>query len=510
MAEEIKLSERVHPLYEDNIDSWELYRDAAIGGETFLNDANLFSHRLEDPEDFDERLERAYYLNFCDTIPNIYNSFIFRNNIERAPDDALEAFRRNADGRGTSISDFIKRVSYFASIFGIVHILVDIPSSKKENISKRDEKEQGLVPYCSIIYPYQLKDWSVDSRGNFRWVLIESVYYNDLDPNVEREEKKHYKLITTEEWRIEDEDGNQVKFDDNTPSNGTNPLGYIPMASMYHKDINDDKIGESLIKDIVYINRAIMNWCSCIDEQIERQTFSQLVIPDDGELAEKDETGEDPLYELSTSSVWTASASSGWPPQFISPDTQSIDVVWKMVGDHVKEIYRMAGLIGGTGDLYVSRSGRAAQMSFQGVNSSLAEKALKCQKAENDISIIALALLGKSEDFEDVKYPVNFDVAGLADEIDSYFKILEKNFSPRLNKTIMKNISRRAVPLATKSVKDEIESEIESSDGIVESTAKRDENVSQEDGNPSSGNISDTHKSKGEMEKEEKQKKRKE
>ena len=80
---DIKLSERKHPLYEDNIDLWELYLNASKGGDDFINSDNLFSHRLEDSEDYDERLERGYYLNFCDTIPRIYNSYIFKKNIER-------------------------------------------------------------------------------------------------------------------------------------------------------------------------------------------------------------------------------------------------------------------------------------------------------------------------------------------------------------------------------------------------------------------------------------------
>jgi hypothetical protein len=498
----IQLSKRSNPLYDDTIDLWNLYFNSVRGGLHFANDANIFSHRLEDSDDYEERLTRAYYLNFCDTVPNIYNSYIFKENIVRATDETLKDFRTNVDRRGTSISDFVKRCGYFASVFGVIHVLLDMPESTKATPSIADVKANKLYPYCTIVYPTQIKDWSLDRNGNYKWILIEEEYYRDDDPTMERQIETHYRLITTKDWRIEDKDGKPVSFDDGTKAAGTNTLGLIPIATMYHKDIVDNKIGESLIKDIVYVNRTILNWCSCIDEQIERQTFSQLVVPDDGTIAEGNEKGEDPIYRISTSSVWTFNADSTHPPQFISPNVQNIETVWNLVIDHIKEIYRMAGLIGVSEDMYVSKSGRSAQMGFMGVNSSLAEKASRYQKFENDISKIAYLYMGKNvEEFEEVRYPTAFDIAALADEIDSLFKLMGKNFSVTLNKTIQKDLARKAVPVAPHSIRVQIENEIESGSGIVESDiAKESKPFDDGSGNPNVQGISNTFKTKGQKE----------
>jgi len=263
---------------------------------------------------------------------------------------------------------------------------------------------------------------------------------------------------------------------------------------MYHKDLTDDKVGESMLKDIVYVNRTIMNWCSCIDEMIERQTFSQLVLPDDGTLAEASETGDDPLIRVSTSSVWTANAESRWPPQFISPNVENITTVWSLVLDHVKEMFRMAGLVGSSDDLYVSRSGRAAQMGFLGVNSSLAEKAAKYQEFENTIGKMVYEYMGSNiDDFKEVKYPDSFDVTALSEEIATYFSIMERNFSTTLNKTIMRSIARRSTPLAPSDIRLKIEQEIESNSGIVEPVnAFGNQDNSNNVGNPNAQNISNT------------------
>ena len=511
---DILYSEREHPLYEKNIGLWESYQAAAKGGEDFINDTNLFSHRLEDAEDFEERLKRAHFLNFCDTIPSMYNSYIFKEGVERPANTDLGEFRINVDGKGTNISEFIKDAGYWASVYGAAHILVNQPVLEKAPKTKAQQKDNGQYPYASIIFPTQLKDWALDRQGNFNWIIIESTYYDDIDPKKEREEFQHYMLITKEIWEIQDEDGNKVTFSDGAPSTGPNELGIIPMYTIYNKR-GTDKVGKSLLKDIFAINRSIFNYGSCIDEQIERQTFSQLVVPDNGQMAEKQESGEsDVLREIGTSSLWTFPSDSRHPPAFISPNVDNIDVIWKLTVDLIKEIFRLSGLQGGTSDLYSSKSGRQSQYSFIGVNAALAEKSASYQEAENQISKLALMHMGQDPTtFSEVKYPNTFDIQALADEIDSIFLIMERNFSPRLNKELQKNVARKSLPHATQEVLTEVESEIETGTGEVlpiQKTGFGQEPLQEKngDGNTNS-NLGDSFKTKDKLEKEETGKKAK-
>lgn len=501
MAEKIVLAKRKHPLYEDNLDNWTLYRDAVKGGDNFVNSDNLFTHRLEDTEDYDERLTRAYYLNYCEVIPSIYNNYIFKEKIERPADENLMLFRTNVDGRGTNISSFVKKVGFFSKIFGAMHVMVDMPAKEAKKTTKNKAKALNLSPYCSLVYPSQLVDWSLDANGNFNWVVIETTYYSDLDPAKERVTQTHYKLITTEEWRVEDDKGNPVKYEDGRPNKGTNELGIVPLVTIYHQDIDDDKIGESLIKDIVYINRSILNWSSCIDEMIERQTFSQLVVPDDGTLSEASETGDDPLRRVSTSSVWTFNSDARHAPAYISPNTENINTIWNLIIDHVKEIFRIGGLVGSTEDMYSGTSGRSKQMGFLSVNSALADTSSKYQKLENDICRLAYMWQGKNaEEYIETRYPDSFDVSALSDEIDAHFKVMEKNFSETLNKEMMKNIARKAIPLATENIKSTVEGEIDSGNGLVESdlSLRKEEVASKlvDDGNPDSNDTGESFRSK--------------
>ena len=504
MAEK-KLSEKKHPKYEDNLDKWELYYKSAKGGKDFINETNLFTHRLEDSTDYDERLDRGYFLNYCEALPEIYNSFIFRENIIRPADDILDRFRKNVDKRETDISRFIIRAGFLASVYGVIHAIVDMPPVVKNKSNRKASKAEtkDLLPFCKIIKPTDLVDWSVDSQGNFNWIVLKSTHYNDLDPYKKREEVQHYKLITTTEWSIQDREGNVAKFDDGRLAKGPNELGIVPIITMYHKEEEDDKIGDSMLRDIVRVNRIVMNWCSCIDEQVERQTFSQLVIPDDGTLAEKSEEGDDPLYSIGTSSMWTATSDSKWAPQFISPDTGNIDAIWKLVIDHIKEMYRMAGLQGGTSDLYASKSGKQTQMNFMGVNSALADKANKYQIFEREIGRMVYRHMDKDPDeLEETIYPSSFDIGALEDEIESHMGIMERNFSVRLNKVMQKNIARRVTPLAPNKERKEMEDEIESGDGIVEPIKTGPDNETGSEGNPHT-TLSNTSKTSTELHKEE-------
>jgi len=513
-TEKIILADRKHPLYEDNEALWSMYLDGVRGGSNFISDDYLFTHRLEDSEDFDERKERGYLLNYMETIPSLYNVYIFKERISRAPDLSLEYFRKNTDGRGTNIDDFVKKIGFYSSVFGAMHVLVDMPFSPKTKATKHDVKSGNIQPYGVPVYPQQLKDWSFDRDGQLRWIVIESTFYKDLDPAVERIEEKHYRLITTKDWRIEDEDGLPVKFDEASPNKGANPLGVVPLVSLYHKDLDDDRVGESLIKDIVYVNRTILNWCSLLDEQIERQTFSQLVTPDDGTLSEEAESKDDPLHKIGTSSIWTFPHDATHPPAFISPRAENLNVVWNLVVDHIKEIYRMGGLMGSEEGMYVSRSGRSAQMGFMSVNSSLADKAAAYQKFENDLSRMAYLQLGEdTANYTDTKFADSFNVSALAEEIDAMFKVMRGNFSPILNKEVQKNMARKALPLTTEDIRKSIEDEIEAGDGVVASEGGFEDETKPFDdgkGNPNTGNIANTHRTKDKFEKEEKGKQKKE
>jgi len=246
------------------------------------------------------------------------------------------------------------------------------------------------------------------------------------------------------------------------------------MTTCYNSDSNVDLIGESLITDISRINRIIYNWCSNIDEMIERQTFSQLVMPDDPQtdLDPKDESAGS-LRKLSTATIFTFPYNSSQPPQFISPDRQQIDIIWKMIQNHRDLIYELAGLgtVGSSSKFLSQRSGISQAYQFLSINSSLAKKAVRLERTENEINRLVLMWSGQKDMEEKVEYPVEFDVLTLTETMESTFQIAAQNFSETLNIELLKALARKAAPVLPEETITKIYDEIEANSGVLMSPA---------------------------------------
>lgn len=461
------LQDRVHPLYKKFIPDWLFFSEAAQGGSDYYkNEDNLFTHRLEDQAgDYEDRLNRVYYLNYCNLVCAIYADYIFKEIVRRPPIDKLDGWRLNVDGRGTDIDTFMNHVSYLSSVYGQVHVVVDSPYVEDINVPLHVYKDQQerFDPYAVIVTPEDLRDWSVDEFGNYNWVLLRSRGYKDTSPYEPRGDDTTYRLITRDKWEIYDSKGNKIR-------QGDNELGQVYMVTCYNSDTNLDVIGESLIKDIARINRIIYNWCSNIDEMIERQTFSQLVMPEDpqAELHETDEGG-DPLRVIGTSQIFTFPANAGHPPAFISPDKQQIDAIWKMIQQHIDKIYELAGLgtVGSQSKFLSQRSGISQAYQFLSINSSLARKAKKLEKAENDITKLVLNWQNVEELEEEVEYPTQFDILSLEETMKSTFEIVGQNFSTTLNIELLQSLAKKAAPILPEDVLQEIYDEIEENAGTL-------------------------------------------
>lgn len=459
------LLDRTHPDYDLYLDFYKLLYASYKGGNEYMQfvDDYLIQHRLENATDYKTRKERAYFLNYCKRVVEAYTNFIFKEEIVRSDNPMLKAFFKNADGKGGSFTSVMQKISSLSSVYGFMDAIVDAPVSDKERLTRRDVKEQKSLPYVVLRNPIETTDWSFDEWGVLNWVLYKYVFYNDADPTVARDTENvyRYKIITRDTWE-DFTDAESIR-------SGSNSLKEVFVHRCYNR-IDGGVVGTSLIGDIVLINKEIFNWCSLISEQISRQTFSQLVVPDDGDHfnsvnSEGEETNSF-VQTVGTAYAFTFPATSGQPPRFISPDHEQIDVIWKMVQDHIAEIYRLVGLTAteSTDD----SSGRAKQRQFISVEAALKAKAKTLEQAENEI--IRLVCLRQGIEFtEDLqsKYPTNFDVLGFVTELETTFKIITSNISETLNKYLLQKISSSVLSEATSDIKEKVKSEIEIGDGSI-------------------------------------------
>jgi len=463
-----KISERRHPLYLEYIDKWNFYLESYKGGDNY-RDMNLETHRLESPDDYSNRRNRSYFLNYCAPLCAIPADFIFQKEATRPRQPELTAFRDDVDRRGTNIHEFMRRVCVLSSVYGHIHILVDRPPVPDiaieaiENDQTTKEDNVALRPYAVIIHPQSLIDWAVNNQTQeLEWIIIEEQLYEDEDFRQDRGTIEQYRVWTRTEWFLFDADGEEI-------STGYHGLGFVPLITCYHKDIDLDLVGEGMLKDVAETNKTIFNWCSNIDEMVARQTFSQLICPDDGEMLtdEVDEFGRSKsLRRVGSSSIFTFPANASHAPRFISPDTAQIDVIWNMIDNHVREMFRMSGLISAKSSLIqlAQRTGKAQQFEFLDMAVFLAAKAKSLEWAENRMNSVFYKWLGNKESPARVHYPEKFDVVSSIELLELFTKVTLNQISARLNKEMAKRLVHQVLPHAEDAVVKEIYDEIEANE----------------------------------------------
>jgi len=471
----ISVSERYHPLFEQYIDDWAFYMESYKGGTEYVR-KYLYTHRLESREDYGRRINRAYYLNYCAPIASIPSDFIFKKEATRPADANLELFRMNTNRRGLSIHEFMRKVCTLSAIYGHAHILIDRPRPTKEDeekISKRTLTKSEVVgaypPYAVIVHPYNLLDWSVDPvTRELNWVIIRELILDDADFTEERGITDTYRVWTQTSWILYSDENKEL-------DRGDHNLGVVPLITCYHKDIDEDLVGESMLKDVAEANRTIFNWTSNIDEMVARQTFSQLTCPDDGTLFEEevDESGQSTaLKKVGSSTIFTFPAEARHPPKFISPDTEQVGIIWTMIENHVREMFRMAGLISAKSSLIQlqQRTGKAQEFEFLDMAVFLAAKANVLEDTENKMNELCYKWLQLDDHPARVHYPEKFDIVSPGEIVDLFTKVTMNGISGTLNKEMAKRMVHQVLPNAEDEIVDKIYTEIEDNEYLNDPT----------------------------------------
>jgi hypothetical protein len=433
----VNMSERTHPLYRKMKNQWSFFEQSAMGGFGYVDDnSKLFTHRLEDSVgDYQDRLKRTYYLNYCDLVCRIYSDFIHKETIRRPVVKELTEFYKDVDGQGESVAAFMRRITYMLCVYGQVHTVVDMPNMSNTDLPQHFARANKVQPYATIVTPLQLRDWSTDSFGNYNWVLIEFKGFDDSNPYTVREPQNMYFLLARNYWVKYDHKGNEV-------DSGDNPLGYVYMTTIRNGYYSKDGLGTSMLADIAKLNQLIYNYTSNVDEMIERQTFSQLCMPAtiDQETLEMDESEVD-LYTLGTSQIMTYPSTSGQPPQFISPNMDNLNVIWKHTQELIQKIYEMAKLGNeGTKSKVISQtSGIAQAYRFLQMRVALSTMGKALQKFERDI--VGMVADWYGEDFDTVvEYPTDFETGSFQEKLHNTFNMVSQNVSKTLNMEMLKGM----------------------------------------------------------------------
>lgn len=429
-----------HPYYDEFYDRWRFYLNSYEGGRDYLEGGYLFRHFREDEPDYQDRAMRSYYYNFCRTVIDTYISQIYQQTtaIYRNSGGIREydRFLSNVDGKGNGIDLFMQeQAAPAAQIFGHVHILIDKPPMTRRPMTRADEEALNLLPYLTLIYPENLLDYRLDSKGDFIWARTREIAPSPDGPfaSMPSEPRMQYRTWTRTNWYLHNDNGSLI-------ASGAHNLGRVPIVTVVNVHSKKyPRCGVSALADIAPINRSIYNWCSLNDEFLYRQCFNILAIP---------QVPGSKVKKLGTMSALTFPYDAAKTPFYIYPPVEPGEYLLRNINDAIMQIYRIAVL--GMHELEPTRqvqSGVAKAYDFQRANQNMVKKARNLEQAEIAVGELWGLWQGRRGFRPVVEYPTDYNINSLAEQLRADFELIQMNISDTFNKTLKKRMAQRAIKL---------------------------------------------------------------
>jgi len=191
----------------------------------------------ESEEKYSLRLNRSVLFNaYKNVVTNISTTpFSVPVQLKDEPHEYLKTVENNVDRRGTSLTQFLRRGAEDGSVFGLFHILVEMPrNSSGTRLTLAEQQQYDFRPYFVRISPADLISWTVEiDLLSGRASLVEIRY---RDSRYERDGEWGEKLVELIHVYRPNEIVTYRKEGENWYQDGepvVNTLGEIPLVTAY-------------------------------------------------------------------------------------------------------------------------------------------------------------------------------------------------------------------------------------------------------------------------------------
>ena len=480
---------RQHASYDDQLRHWEFLKESYYGGPGYFSNGNIFKHAKETSISYSNRIKRAYRFNHTKEVVDLINKYVFRGDIVRSEDapQFLKDYWKQASWERRTIEQFIYQTSIQSSNFGRPWIIVDTNrcdaiSANLGKVSVKQEKDAEHRLYTYVVEPQDVKDYAYDDDGCLEWIIIRETHRDDSDPFEDVGQVYfQYKLWTKNEWylirdaRVEETTVATNAGGHNTAlptteqneayeliDSGEHNLGEVPAIPANHLEAPEGEEPLGLISDIAYLDRAIANYLSNLDEIIQHQAFSQLAIPIQGlkhlpqpeEGCNNKQAQLQQMIAMGTDSIFTFDGEDGAVPFYLNPDPKHASLIMEIVGRIIQEIYSVAGLSAErtNKDNAVgidNTSGVSKAFDFDRVNSLLVNKGRSLQRIENRIAHFVALYKGESLEKEYVSYSESYDTRTLSDDLALIKELTEIAAPEEFRKFVMEQLQEKTFPQLT-------------------------------------------------------------
>lgn len=394
-----------HPDYENHVDRWEFYLRSYMGGADYQDGSYLTKYLNEDTKAYDRRLSLTPVDNHCRNVIRVYSSFLWRvpptrnfGNLEGSLE--LEAFMKDADLDGQSFNSFMREAQIWSSVYGHVWVMCDKPQSNAG--TRAEELDQQIRPYLTLITPENVYDWRWERQPSGRHELTYLKVRESVDRVDGTTTVTYFRYWTKETIELIRYDGDNKEVIDTMD----NPIGVIPAVFLPANRSIVRGIGISDISDIAYMQKAIYQELSEIEQLIRISNHPTLVKTFDTDAS----AGAGAIINISDD------LNTGLTPYQMQPSGANLDAIRASITDKIEAINRMAHMGAVRGTEAITQSGVAMQTEFQMLNSKLSEKADILELAEEQL----WGFYGRWQDITpeiEIQYPDSFDIRDYESEL---------------------------------------------------------------------------------------------
>lgn len=506
------LIDRRHPEYDEKLEHWNFLNETYLGTRDWFG-KHIFQFNREGAETYKGRVDRAYRFNHTREVVDLVNKYLFKTPPVRSEDviDGLKRFRQCATMSGLELHEFERQVGKASSIFGRCYVVVDNSYSGDAPLTLAEERQMQGQLYAYIVHPDQFLDCGYDQSGYYSWVLLQENVRDDSDPFTSSGEvKPQYRLWTKEYWALfSTNKRGKVELIDYREHD----LGVVPVLKCDHIESDSKYVVPALIEDIAYLDRAVANYLSNLDQIINDQTFSQLVMPAQGVLngapAASPKDPDDPDHEaerrrivkLGTSQILLYDGEHGAAPGYIAPDPRQANLILSTIRQIINEIYHTVGLSGERTKQDNSMgidnsSGVAKAFDFERVNALLSAKANAMQAFSNRLETLVRIYMGEKisigeRGVDTVRYPMNFDVRNLIQDLSIAHELALMQAPMEVRKVQMRSIVDKLWPMMAEKDRKIIEKAIDEWEDSINNSVTTDigNSGSIDDGAPGQGAV---------------------
>lgn len=499
---EIERLRSEHPDYKELKEQWEFFLLAYEGGKRYVSDQTLFKHQREHQEDYQDRLERAYYTNYCQALVDFVPEFIYSQGVSRQAPKGLQPifdkFKANVDRSGTALDPFMELVAEEARIFGHSWVGLDkLPAPEGETLSLARAEELGLtVPYFYHVRPLEILDWVNDQFGNPLYMKRKETFW---EKSGKRGTFRHVERYT--EWYQDRIDISRIDITEDHERllprvKKANDWGIIPFVPFFYKRSKFNKdLGVSMLTDLAYQNRAIFNQTSYLEEFLARQCFNVLAMEQSTAVPTRDRADG----RIGTSNVIWIPRDAKHAPEYISPPVEPAEFIQNERAHIVKEMFRQAAqdILSEILSKGETPSGDAQKQAFSRTIPMIAKQADMMQSGEGLLWSMWAKL--QKKDWEDgtVSYRDDYGITNLQDlllQLSTIFnnlKVLPPSFIRAEWKRIIREFDGKLTPEEMKKILSEIDglSDEEIVEGYKMDTLQAKADIKATEGVPSTANL---------------------